>query len=98
MIFLGEFLFSTPRIATKNTHGTGCTLASAIAAGIAKKLSLEDAVAQAKDYLQKCLKNRPSTEVYALLGEVFEALEDKQAALDSYKSGLKDTCIDRRFA
>jgi len=51
----GEILFSAPRIATKNTHGTGCTLASAIAAGLAKKLSLHDAVAQAKDYLHNAL-------------------------------------------
>ena len=51
----GEFLFSAARIATKNTHGTGCTLASAIAAGLAKKLSLQDAVKQAKDYLHNAL-------------------------------------------
>lgn len=51
----GEFLFSAPRIATTNTHGTGCTLASAIAAGLAKKLSLQDAVEQAKKYLHNAL-------------------------------------------
>lgn len=51
----GFELFSAVRIATKNTHGTGCTLASAIAAGLAKKLSLRDAVAQAKDYLHNTL-------------------------------------------
>jgi len=51
----GEFLFSSPRIATKNTHGTGCTLASAIAAGLAKKLSLQDAVQAAKTYLHNAL-------------------------------------------
>lgn len=51
----GEFLFSCPRIATKNTHGTGCTLASAIAAGLAKKLSLQDAVREAKTYLHSAL-------------------------------------------
>ena len=51
----GFELFSAPRIATKNTHGTGCTLASAIAAGLAKKLSLRDAVAQAKEYLHNAL-------------------------------------------
>jgi hydroxymethylpyrimidine/phosphomethylpyrimidine kinase len=39
------------RIATTNTHGTGCTLSSAIAAGLAKGLTLEDAVAAAKDYV-----------------------------------------------
>jgi len=51
----GVELFSATRIATNNTHGTGCTLASAIAAGLAKKLSLRDAVAQAKDYLHNAL-------------------------------------------
>ena len=43
--------FGARRIATKNTHGTGCTLSSAIAAGLAKGLALKDAVAQAKAYV-----------------------------------------------
>jgi hydroxymethylpyrimidine/phosphomethylpyrimidine kinase len=43
--------FASPRIATKNTHGTGCTLASAIAAGLAKGLSLGEAVGDAKAYI-----------------------------------------------
>lgn len=43
--------FAAPRVATKNTHGTGCTLASAIAAGLAKGLSLNAAVSDAKDYV-----------------------------------------------
>lgn len=51
----GFELFSAVRIATKNTHGTGCTLASAIAAGLAKKLSLRAAVAEAKNYLHNAL-------------------------------------------
>jgi hydroxymethylpyrimidine/phosphomethylpyrimidine kinase len=43
--------FAAPRIATKNTHGTGCTLSSAIAAGLARGLSLEAAVEAAKRYV-----------------------------------------------
>ena len=43
--------FPTPRIATRNTHGTGCTLSAAVAAGLARGLGLSDAVAAAKDYL-----------------------------------------------
>ena len=43
--------FAAPRVATKNTHGTGCTLASAIAAGLAKGLPLNDAVRDAKGYV-----------------------------------------------
>lgn len=51
----GVARFAAPRIATKNTHGTGCTLSSAIAAGLAKGLELEAAVAAAKDYLTAAL-------------------------------------------
>ncbi len=47
--------FKTARIATTNTHGTGCTLSSAIAAFLAKGCALEDAVRQAKDYLTGAL-------------------------------------------
>ena len=39
---------TAPRIATANTHGTGCTLSSAIAAGLAKGLSLDEAVTTGK--------------------------------------------------
>jgi hydroxymethylpyrimidine/phosphomethylpyrimidine kinase len=43
------------RIATKNSHGTGCTLSSAIAAGLAKGLELGHAVAEAKDYVTQAI-------------------------------------------
>ena len=43
--------FAAKRIATKNTHGTGCTLSAAIAAGLAKGLALEEAVGMAKTYV-----------------------------------------------
>ena len=43
------------RIANPNTHGTGCTLSSAIASNLAKGQSLEDAVAQAKAYVSGAL-------------------------------------------
>jgi len=46
------FKLTAQRIATRNTHGTGCTLSSAIAAGLAKGLSLEEAFAAAHAYLQ----------------------------------------------
>jgi hydroxymethylpyrimidine/phosphomethylpyrimidine kinase len=47
--------FAAPRIDTRNTHGTGCTLASAIAAGLAKKLSILDAVRDAKAYVSAAI-------------------------------------------
>jgi hydroxymethylpyrimidine/phosphomethylpyrimidine kinase len=43
--------YAARRIATQNTHGTGCTLSSAIAAFSARGLKLENAIAEAKDYL-----------------------------------------------
>jgi len=47
----GETRFAATRIATQNTHGTGCTLSSAIAAGLAKGLTLVEAVRVAKAYV-----------------------------------------------
>ncbi|KXF78776.1 hydroxymethylpyrimidine/phosphomethylpyrimidine kinase [Paramesorhizobium deserti] len=49
---LPPFRLTAPRIATRNTHGTGCTLSSAIAAGLAKGLLLEEAFTVAHGYLQ----------------------------------------------
>ena len=51
----GTTRLSARRIDTPNTHGTGCTLSSAIAAGLAKGLPLQDAVQQAKTYLTAAL-------------------------------------------
>jgi hydroxymethylpyrimidine/phosphomethylpyrimidine kinase len=47
--------FSSPRIATRNTHGTGCTLSSAIAAGLARGAHLRDAVAVAKAFISAAI-------------------------------------------
>lgn len=47
------------RILTTNTHGTGCTYASAIAAGLAKNYSVEKSVKEAKDYVTEAIKNEP---------------------------------------
>lgn len=51
--------FRSPRIATRHTHGTGCTLASAIAAGIAQGMALGDAVARARDYVLEAIRRAP---------------------------------------
>ncbi|MEQ8299674.1 MAG: bifunctional hydroxymethylpyrimidine kinase/phosphomethylpyrimidine kinase [Hyphomonas sp.] len=47
----GEWIFESPRLVTMSTHGTGCTLASAIAAHLAQGASVPDAVEMARDYL-----------------------------------------------
>jgi hydroxymethylpyrimidine/phosphomethylpyrimidine kinase len=49
--------YAAPRIDTKSTHGTGCTFASAIAAGLAQGLRVEEAVARAKEYVTSALRN-----------------------------------------
>ena len=47
----------TPRIDTPNTHGTGCTYAAAIAAGLAKGLGVAEAVEEAKNYVTQAIRN-----------------------------------------
>ncbi len=48
--------FSAPRVETRNTHGTGCTFASAIAAGLAQGYGVREAVERAKAYLHAVLE------------------------------------------
>lgn len=47
------------RINTKNTHGTGCTLASALAAGLAQGMPLEQAAWRARDYVRQAIMAAP---------------------------------------
>lgn len=47
------------RIATRHTHGTGCTLASAVAAGLAQGLAVEAAVERARIYVQRAIATAP---------------------------------------
>lgn len=49
--------FAAPRISSRNSHGTGCTLSSAIAAGLAKELTLREAVSAAKTYVHGAILN-----------------------------------------
>lgn len=49
--------FTTPTIHTINTHGTGCSLSAAIAACLAKKQSIENAVETAKNYVTTAILN-----------------------------------------
>ncbi len=51
--------FTGRRIHSRHTHGTGCTLASAIAAGLAAGMDLGDAVARARDYVQAAIRTAP---------------------------------------
>lgn len=59
MTAAGETTFEGERIDTRHTHGTGCTLASACAAGLVQGLRLEDAVAQAWNYVHEAMLRAP---------------------------------------
>lgn len=50
-------ILRAPRSSNRHTHGTGCTLSAAIAAGLAKGLPVKDAVAAAKEYLTGAIEN-----------------------------------------
>jgi hydroxymethylpyrimidine/phosphomethylpyrimidine kinase len=54
-----EHVFEGPRIETRSTHGTGCTLASAIAVGVAEGLTLVGAIERARDYVTRALLTAP---------------------------------------
>ena len=69
--------FSGQRTDTPNTHGTGCTLSSAIASNLAKGYDLDTAVERAKAYISGCLSamldlghgSGPMDHMFALKGE-----------------------------
>lgn len=73
--------FTSPRIETRNTHGTGCTLSSAIAAGLARGLPLAAAVAEAHDWLHAAISAADTLRVGSGHGPVhhFHALWREEA-------------------
>lgn len=58
-----SFTFDAPRIATKNTHGTGCTLSAAIAAQLGRGESIPEAVRKAKAYVYEAIARADELEV-----------------------------------
>jgi hydroxymethylpyrimidine/phosphomethylpyrimidine kinase len=55
----GEIMFTSPRVETQHGHGTGCTLASACATGLAQGLPLAEAVGRAHAYVAEALRRAP---------------------------------------
>jgi hydroxymethylpyrimidine/phosphomethylpyrimidine kinase len=51
--------FTAPRIETRHTHGTGCTLSAAITASLASGHDLEEAIRRAKRYITEAIRNNP---------------------------------------
>ena len=54
-----EWIFKSPRQLTTNTHGTGYTLATAIACGLALEMDLPGAVKRAHDFVQEAIRSAP---------------------------------------
>jgi hydroxymethylpyrimidine/phosphomethylpyrimidine kinase len=59
----GVSRFAAVRIATQNTHGSGCTLSSAIAAGLARGLDLKAAVRDAKAYVTAAIASADALKI-----------------------------------
>jgi hydroxymethylpyrimidine/phosphomethylpyrimidine kinase len=55
----GHYVLDAPRIETRHTHGTGCTLASAIAVGLAQGLAPRRAIERAHGYVQEAIRTAP---------------------------------------
>lgn len=55
----GILAFRSERLRSRHTHGTGCTLASAIAAGLAQGMALEPAIARARRYVHLAIATAP---------------------------------------
>jgi hydroxymethylpyrimidine/phosphomethylpyrimidine kinase len=55
----GQAVFTSTRINSRNTHGTGCTLASAIAVSLAQGMEMEDSVRRARLYVQEAIRRAP---------------------------------------
>lgn len=66
----GEYRFTAPRVATKNTHGTGCTLSAALAALRPRHAGWREAVPEAKRWLSAALSQADSLEVGHGIGPV----------------------------
>lgn len=75
------YYYKASRVDTKNTHGTGCTFSSAIAAQLSKGLSIENAVSKAKEYVTTAIMHSlPIGKGYGPTHHFYEL----------YKNGLKD--------
>jgi hydroxymethylpyrimidine/phosphomethylpyrimidine kinase len=54
-----SYVLSSPRVATRHTHGTGCTLSSAIATGLAQGMAMRPAIERARRYLVAAIADAP---------------------------------------
>lgn len=87
--------FSTERISTRNTHGTGCTVSAAIATGLGQGMDAVDAVARAKNYITTAIRyalaigsgQGPTNHFAAVFREAerYRCLQELKAAVERLK-------------
>lgn len=88
--------FKGERIDTDNTHGTGCTLSSAIASNLAKEMDLPDAIRRAKDYLSKALDTGLNLgEGCGPLNHIFALTETESDDQNPSEQSLSEKMLDR---
>ncbi len=78
--------FEGKRVLTENTHGTGCTLSSAIASNLAKGYSMADSIRRAKDYITRALADGLD------LGAGSGPMNHAFIGLESFFDGAEETC------
>ena len=76
---------SSPTIKTKNIHGTGCTLSSAITAFIARGLCLEDAIAKAKEYITNAIRYGADIEIGKGYGPINHNFNPLKMMINDFK-------------
>ena len=76
---------SSPTIPTKNIHGTGCTLSSAIAAFIARELPLEEAIIKAKEYITDAIRYGANIEIGKGYGPVNHGFNPLKMMINDFK-------------
>lgn len=69
----GAHLLRARRVATRNTHGTGCTLSAAVAAGLARGMALREALVEAKAFVTRALDGAASWQLGAGHGPLDQA-------------------------
>jgi len=89
--------FAAERIDTKDTHGTGCTISAAIATGLAREMTVYDAVKNAKEYITTAIRfslrigagHGPTNHCAALFreSERYRCLQELKAAVQRLKEG-----------
>ena len=75
----GVKVFEAPRLESKNTHGTGCTLSSAVAAYLARGYSLDESVESAKNYISSAINHADELRVGQGHGPVHHGYMDARS-------------------